>query len=144
MKLAPDLDQMTQSRWSRFASFTSQVVSLTINTSSKSSGSRSIMKLMSKWIFRKRSLYYWLIGRLGLCTYIITPRSRMHFSRSVSGECSRALGFKGFWFFLYDTKHNVNRFTLNLHGLQTINGRKLPLIYYLLGCCSFWEISKTM
>ena len=36
------------------------------------------------------------------------------------------VSIKGLEYFLYDTKHNVHRFTLNFHGLK-IYGRKVPL-----------------
>ena len=29
-------------------------------------------------------------------------------------------------------------------GLEDNDSRKIPVEYYLLGCCSFYEISKTI
>ena len=42
---------------------------------------------------------------------------------------------------LYAIKHNVHRFTLSLHGLKIMIINKLPIKYYFLMFCSFWEMS---
>ena len=41
-------------------------------------------------------------------------------------------------------KHNVHRLTLNFTPLEHNDSGKLTLKYYLLRCCSFCEMSKTM
>ena len=49
-----------------------------------------------------------------------------------------------FGYFLFDTKHKCSQIYIKLTLLKDNDSRKLPLKYYLLRCCSFWGMSKTM
>ena len=50
---------------------------------------------------------------------------RFHFCSRYRGLCDRA--FKGFGYFLYDTKHNVHRLTLNFLQFEDTDDGKVSL-----------------
>ena len=50
-----------------------------------------------------------------------------------------SLCLKGFWYFLNDTKHKLSQIYSKLTRFKD-DGRKRPLKYYLLRCCSFFRI----
>ena len=72
-----------------------------------------------KWLYSgpcHRFLYAFITAKL----YVIDS----FYIKLMKSRCS--VSVKGYMHFLYYKKHNVHRFTLNLHSLKIMISRKLP------------------
>ena len=64
------------------------------------------------------------------------PRSQSH-RHSVNKQIKKWFFIEGSGYFLSDTKHNVHRFSLNLHDLQIMKVASFPWNIHCLGAAVF-------